>query len=103
MAWRDAALHVPMGFAFAVAIALPFVVLTPLTFWQAMPPALIAAIPFVWLREATQWQEDEDNRRKQAGMPELTWKFCRGWRETALKDETWVPALALLVLGVVLS
>lgn len=103
MSWRDAAFHVPMGFGFAAAIALPFAVLTPLGFWQALPSACIAAAPFVWLREAVQWQEDEDNRRKQAGLPKLTWKFFRGWRETALRDETWVPIAALLIMGVVLN
>lgn len=99
MSWRDALLHIPMGAAFATVIALPFVVLTPLTFWQAASPALFAAAPVGWLREATQWQEDEDNRRKKAGMPELTWKFFRGWRETALREETWVPIVALGVGG----
>lgn len=94
MAWRDAALHVPMGFAFAAVIALPFAALTPLTFWQAAPPACVVAALAVWLREATQWQED--------AQPRPSWKFLRGWRETALTAETLVPIAALLIAGVML-
>lgn len=84
---RDAALHVPMGLAFAgIALATSYV--------QQPLGAAICGAWMVYLREVSQIQEDINAKR---------WKFLTGWNPFAWSSgkniETWVPVTALIIGG----
>ena len=86
MAWRDAALHIPLGLAFsgiaAATMALPW----PLSAFAIGAEAL-------YLREVVQEQADSGNDIRTG------WAF---WRWGVGKNvETWVPIAALIIAGLI--
>ena len=88
MAWRDAALHIPLGLVFtgiaAATMALPW----PLSASAPMAKAL-------YLREVVQEQADSGNDIRAGWNP---------WRWGVGKNvETWVPIAALIIAGLIMT
>lgn len=91
MSLRDAALHVPLGIAFAGIAAVTMLLPWPLS-------AFAIAAEMIFLREVSQIQEDINSS---------SCKICTGWNfltwGTGKNIETWGPIMALVIIGLIIA
>ena len=84
---KDAILHVFLGLAYALIVAVTLLIPWPLNIFMV-------AAEMIFFREVSQKQEDIDDE---------VCKICTGWDfwnwSEQKKLETWFPMVALIVIG----